>query len=132
MKINNKDWMPCYLDPDFNELQELADSHWDTIRILTIDEPRLTGTLHECIVMASGYGNTHETLARNIRNSFGLKRTPFCYDFILYKSCGKPYFNDLSTGNDEMEVEEMLRSFTTKQQQILVDLIALSDLRYDS
>jgi hypothetical protein len=131
MKINNSDWYPCYLNPDFSELEELANSHWDTVRILIIDEPRKP-EIHNQVIMASGYGNTHETLARTYRSYFKLKRTPFNYDFILYKRDGRAWFNDLTAGQDKVSVEEMLRSFTNEQARMFKDLLALSNLEADS
>lgn len=131
MKINPPDWYPCYLNPDDTELVELANSRWDTVRILTIDEPRLDGTLHEAIILASGYGNTHNTLVQNVKRSFGLTRAPWNSDFILFKMCGRAYFT--TPNQDRVPADQALRDwFTAGQQTILSELIKLSDLRYDS
>jgi hypothetical protein len=60
MKINSPDWYPCYLNPSFDEILELARSHWDTCRIMC-RQPH--GTVVEetpgDFVIASGQGWTH-------------------------------------------------------------------------
>lgn len=127
MKINNPDWFPCYLNPSFNELKELADSRWDTVRILIIDERNNKG-----IAIASGYGNTHTTIAHALQDHYKVKRAPFTHDFILYKRMGKAYINDPVIGRN-LSIDQALREyFTPEQTEILKELVNLSDLKFDS
>lgn len=44
---------PVYLNPNDSELIELAESRWDTLRVLESES---------ILCIASGYGNTHQTL----------------------------------------------------------------------
>lgn len=55
MKINDPNWYPAYLNPTFDELIELAKSGWDTCRILWNED-------NKDFIIASGYGNTHDSV----------------------------------------------------------------------
>jgi hypothetical protein len=69
---------PAYLDPTFDEMVHLADSRWDTLRVLEWEEG---------ILIASGYGNTHETLVYKWRSHYNITRKygglP-CWDPLIF------------------------------------------------
>lgn len=53
---------PIYLNPTDSELIELAESHWDTLRVMECDK---------VFVISSSYGNTHETLVQFYKKHVG-------------------------------------------------------------
>lgn len=62
---------PVYLNPTDNELIELAQSNWDTLRVMECDY---------CLVIGSGYGNTHETLVQLYKKHIGNGKTKERWD----------------------------------------------------
>lgn len=64
MKI--RDDYPIYLNPTNAELLELAESQWDSLRVMECDDT---------LVIASGYGNTHETLVQYYKKHMGGGKT---------------------------------------------------------
>ncbi len=72
MRINRPDWYPCYLNPSFDEILELAKSGWDTCRILA-DQPHgsVVDSTPGDIVIASGMGWTHSAQMDAYANHLG-------------------------------------------------------------
>jgi len=64
MKLTNRH--PIYLDPTDAELIELAESNWDTLRVLECSET---------LVIASGYGNTHSEMVDAYKCHIGKGKT---------------------------------------------------------
>ena len=62
---------PIYLNPTDAELIELGESRWDTLRVLSGPD---------VLVIASGYGNTHETLVQRYKRHSGGGKTSKRYD----------------------------------------------------
>ena len=75
---------PVYIDPTSSEVTELLGSGWDTIRGFIAD-----GEL--CI--ASGYGNTHESIAKAYKHFRDVKRPDFTDEFILIHAQHLGYMN---------------------------------------
>lgn len=123
MKLPCVTWTPnspVYMNPTFDELVELAKSHWDTIRILVLDETN-------DILLASGYGNTHECLVRSWRAHTSNKRGPYATPYILFHEQGRAYMNceDVS-----MRHREPYGRWPLEQQhlELLRDLVRESEL----
>ena len=57
---------PIYLNPTDTELVELASTEWDTLRVVECE-----GTF----LVASGFGNTHETLVQYYKRKNGEGKT---------------------------------------------------------
>lgn len=121
MKINHPDWTPCYLNPDFNEILELARSQWDTCRIaIALDSNDM--------VIASGYGNTHTSILERYRLHLNKRRTPSTDTFILYHEEGKAYLNlEDVTGKRKARIMDNLDLFGPHAETVQ-DLIRESDL----
>lgn len=62
---------PIYLNPTDEELIELAQSGWDTLRVMESDD---------CLVIGSGFGNTHETLVQYYKKMSGKGKTKERWD----------------------------------------------------
>ena len=132
MKINTDGWMPCYLNPTFDELQELADSSWDTCRILINER-------NGDMVIASGYGNTHSSIQELYMLHLGgtrredgrvyLRRSlhPSSDAYILYHSNRIALMNleDVS-GSQSARYDKW--PLDEKHLEVLRDLVQLSDL----
>jgi hypothetical protein len=63
---------PIYLNPTDKELIELAESNWDSLRVLESSDT---------LVIASGYGNTHESLAQFYKKHAGRGKTRERWNF---------------------------------------------------
>lgn len=79
MRINHPDWYPMYLNPDFGEILELAKSGWDTCRILYNES-------NSDIIIASGLGNTHNSMVIRYKEYLNKKRAPYCDSYILWRN----------------------------------------------
>lgn len=143
MKINHPDWYPAYVNPSFDELAELARSGWDTCRILVPygDDPC------EDMVIASGYGNTHDSVQSryfihlgateiSIHMGNGLQRRrwktngarlPQMQSFILHHRNGIAYMNQEDTGGGQCDRADRWH-LSDKHMEILKDLIRESNL----
>jgi hypothetical protein len=121
MKINHPDWYSSYLNPTFEEILELAKSGWDTCRILMNPD-------NNDLVIASGYGNTHSSIAERYRVALGKRRIPSCESYILYHENRIALLNleDVS-GSQRARVADNLDLFG-KHQDLIKDLIRESDL----
>ena len=81
---------PIYVNPTFDEIVEMAHSHWDTMRILVTNDI-LDRNRHD-FAIGSGYGNTHHSLVLGYRKYRGKKH--FSSDtYILYHENGRVYMN---------------------------------------
>lgn len=118
MKLSDN--YPIYLNPDFPELCELAKKSWDTIRVCTTE----TGN----ILLASGYGNTHNTILTYYRQYTG-NRYEFLDCFILYKEAGIAYFNTEDIQGGREKDRRWAKYFSTEHEEILRDLIKESNLQ---
>lgn len=111
---------PIYLNPDFNEICEIAKRGWDTIRICVSESNNL--------LLASGYGNTHNTISTYYKQTSLEAKREFLDCFILYKESGTAYFNteDIRGGNEKDR--RWQRFFDNSHAEIIKDLILESDL----
>ena len=114
------DSYPIYLNPNFNELLELAQAGWDTIRICV--EPDAND-----ILLASGYGNTHTCIARQYK---AINRRGLLDGFILYKEANIAYFNteDIRGGRAKHRSPGWEQYFSQEHEEIIKDLIRESNL----
>lgn len=113
------DWgehYPIFLNPDFNECLRLAKSGWDTLRILDDGEN---------IIIASGYGNEHNTLARFGRLHLGKRWN--ADPSILYHENGIAYLNASDMGGPE-KTTKIWKYFSDNHVEILKDIIRESGL----
>lgn len=107
---------PILIDPEFPELLRLGP--WDTIRICVDGDH---------IGLASGYGNTHDSVTKMMvahRCSTGLPET-----YILFREDGEYWFNleDL-TGGRKVSAERVFRRyFSDDHANILRDVIAIRE-----
>jgi hypothetical protein len=62
---------PIYLNPSDKELITLAESGWDSLRVMENDET---------LIIGSGYGNTHETLVQFYKKYAGGGKTKERWD----------------------------------------------------
>jgi len=114
MTINPPDWYFIYLNPTFEEVQKLAESMWDTCRIIKHEDD---------IVIASGLGNTHESMLKAYRtHTQNLRAMPEAY--ILYHRGGIAFFNleDLG-GSRAARAARWERFFCDLHIKMLKDLI---------
>jgi hypothetical protein len=123
VRINHPDWYPCYLNPDFGELMELAKSGWDTCRILVNPE-------NKDFIIASGLGNTHSSMVQCYRMFLGKRRAPATDSYILHHRGRIAYFNmeDFAEGQEYVRWPEWGADFADAHVEILKDLIRESDL----
>jgi hypothetical protein len=143
MRINHPEWYPCYINPSFDELIELAKSGWDTCRILV----PYSDQNNNDIVIASGYGNTHDSIQNRYFIHLGAtliekevdgriryrwktngKRLPSMNTYILYHDyTGIAYMNLEDTGgSDKARYEKW--DLDDNHLEILKDLIRESGL----
>lgn len=94
MNIQAKDWpYPIYLNPTQEELQELAQSNWDTLRILLTPDP-------EELVIASGLGNSYSSMLQAlIKFKNGILQDVDC--FVVYHENNRVFMNLEDWGGEE-------------------------------
>ena len=111
---------PIYLNPNFNEILELAQAGWDTIRICVESD---TGD----ILLASGYGNTHTSIARRYKI---INRRGLLDSFLLYKEGNIAYFNteDMRGGREKHRSPGWEKYFSQEHEEAIKDLIRESNL----
>lgn len=113
MRINHAEWFPMYLNPNFDEILELANSGWDTCRILHNQD-------NNDLVIASGYGNTHSSMVERYKIHLNKKRAPYCDSYILWKrgnraimnvegECEKPWPIDVLGSRNEDMIKDLVR-----------------------
>jgi len=94
MKLINN--YPIYLAPTLSDIEELGKDHWDTLRILVVNEIKSKVCPYpETLVIASGYGNTHNNLiqvARTFYATLGYRHI-FSDDYIAFHVLKVAYFN---------------------------------------
>jgi hypothetical protein len=115
MKITND--YPIYIDPTFDEICELAKSKWDTIRICRIEDL-------DCIILASGYGNTHASLVNAVKSYFNLKSVWIDNCAIIW------YRNNIAYMSEEGESQKHFNDklYKDSDNAIIKDLIRESGL----
>ena len=112
MNIGHKDWFPVYINPTLEEIEELTDQQWDTLRILVVSD-----TKELCI--ASGYGNTHSTMVKCLQAN-KQKRRVHTQDAILYFEGNRAYINDsYSDLGDKIPAKHWNRLFEENHRSIL-------------
>lgn len=120
--MNISEWpdgaYPIYLNPDFEDILKLAEHQWDTLRILFSED---------VLIIGSGHGNTHETLARAYRNHLKARRTPYLEAAIIHFS-GHKFYLDID-GDDHVLFEKRIVDMPDKWQPILRDAIRERDNR---
>jgi hypothetical protein len=141
MKINSENWYPCYLNPSYEEILELAATGWDTIRILA-EQPHMSPVEQDGdIVIASGYGNCHSSIMdRYAIQKGGYRKTadgrvryktsvPHLTPYILYHAGRIALFNlEDCSGSDKARYSDARKFFCGRHQEILKDIILASDL----
>jgi len=73
---------PVFLNPTFDELKELAKTNPDTLRIVEEDGQ---------VAIASGYGNTHDSVIKVAQSVWG--RRWFGIDYILFRHFHSWFWN---------------------------------------
>jgi hypothetical protein len=111
-----------YLNPTFNELTELSNRSWDSIRICVTEK--------DDILMASGYGNTHSSIIKQYRKLEGVNKYESLVCFILYKEAGVAYFNteDIVGGRLKHRSPGWEKYFSDNHVDMIKDIIRESDL----
>lgn len=119
---------PIYLDPDFAEVLEICKVGWDTLRVGTFTIPYSQTLENEHLVIASGYGNIHTTLAHAIRDHFRNKRI-MMDPYILHHRGGIAYFNLEDVGGSQYARYEKWSGFFRQEHvEIFKDIIRESGL----
>ena len=143
MKINHPDWYPSYVNPTFEEILELAHSSWDTCRILV---PYCQERDGEDIVIASGYGNTHDSIQSRYFVHLGMTeievsyngiprrrwrtngvRMPSMWSCILYHENGVALMNNEDSGGTQRDRYDRWH-LADNHLEILKDLVRESGL----
>lgn len=106
---------PIFINPDFAEIAELAKSGWDTVRICVDNEN---------IGVASGYGNTHQSVIDMMRVKLDDRRL-LPESYILFKEDGDFWFNceDMSGERKLHYKSAIARYFDSPHDEILSDLV---------
>lgn len=115
MKLLSSLNLPMYIDPTFDEICELAESHWDTIRILVSEDL-------DCLILASGYGFTHSTLVQVCKEYFKVKRFYTEKDAIIWTENGRAFLGECGD-DDSIKHRFDDHLFTNEQAQLLRDLV---------
>ena len=120
MKI--RDNYPIYINPDFNEVVEMARLGWDTMRIMQSQE---------YLVIGSGYGNTHNSLMQAAKALLKPREYHQLDPLIMYHEDGVVWFNceDVS-GNAKTPLRKMARELTLEQMTTIRELIKESGLTW--
>lgn len=123
MDIQDPNWnYPVYFEPTFDEIVQLAQSNWDTIRICVTESGNLA--------LGSGYGNTHSSMIQRLKVHLNQKYV-WCECYILYyaQSNHQALMNFVDiTGNEAVEYREWKKHFNSEQLETLKDLIRESNL----
>lgn len=141
MRINDPQWYPCYLNPTFDEIVELAKSGWDTCRILVVSSYDVERGLPNDFIIASGFGNTHGSVQTRYYIHLGAKRIevngrtrwrskanlPHLDPSILHHSNGIAYMNCEDIGGGQYDRIDKWPLDDT-HLEILKDLIRESEL----
>lgn len=105
---------PIYINPSTKDMFELAATGFDTVRICVEDE---------LLAVASGYGNTHQSVIDAVRQSLKIKRWhPETY--ILFKENNQYWFNleDIS-GDRKVFWRDVKSYFSDEHWNLISDLI---------
>jgi hypothetical protein len=116
---------PIYIDPTFDEIVELAKSQPDTLRVL--EDEHVTA-------LASGYGNTHDSVCKAVRLHLGNKRW-LGVDYILFNEMHQWFINPLGhlpTPHDRVPYERCLKYFEDKTQVAIKDFVRVYDELFTS
>ena len=128
-------WPPIYFDPTWEELVELLKS-FDTLRIGFVDTPNGESDL----VLASGFGNTHNTLARALGEmNPHLKPSPrdnlkygrMHGTCIFFEDAGRYWFNLSDFGAAEYTTpSEAIHHFRGRARRVVKDILQILDITY--
>lgn len=123
MNIAEYPRQPVYLNPDFDECVKLGRDAWDTLRICE-DET--------IFVIASGYGNDHQSIIVQLRAHLKIKRW-HPSTFIVYRKHSHIYFNfeDVS-GNKCVPWRDALRFFEPVHQVMIRDVLTTAEEKFSS
>lgn len=114
---------PIYVNPDFDEIKQIAERGWDTLRIMASDE---------YFIIGSGYGNTHSSLVVFAKNLLKKREMFHLLAYIMFHEGGRCYFNmDGKTDqkdDESMPASKALGYFCKWQQETIRDIIRESDL----
>ncbi|MDE1971013.1 MAG: hypothetical protein KGI50_05580 [Patescibacteria group bacterium] len=106
---------PIFIDPTFEEILELAKSRPDTLRILEDDDH---------LAVASGYGNTHDSVGKAAYKMLGHRWHPF--DYILYREQGRWWWNPMwhwDTKSEKVATDSNLVSISKRTEEFVKDFM---------
>jgi len=111
---------PIYINPDFGEIVELAKTKPDTLRIIE-------GYDNQNIAIASGYGNTHDSVVKGARVKLENKRWSG-FDYILYREAHEWFWNPMwhwPTESERVPVFEpiAIKHITNQLEQAIRDFV---------
>jgi len=131
-------YYPVYLNPTIQELTELAENQWDSLRVLTGDDIFLIG---------SGYGNTHNTLMFHYGEHLQLPRRermgytghvwrgkcPYLDPYIFFHDNSGIMLANLGDvgGPEKAMPRKWKKSMSAKDVETMVFIAELSNLRHD-
>lgn len=125
MKLFNElNWIPIYLDPTSEEITELGESKWDTVRILIVEKSWKTDKDNEHLCIASGYGHTHTSLVSALKAYYKVQRGLFTTPAILFFKQNVARFNlgDMC-GPDDASFVRATQYFSSSQMDIFRAII---------
>lgn len=112
---------PIYIDPDYGELLELAETKPDTLRICEGDE---------IVALASGYGNTHQSVTAGVRPVIKVRRWHPTTYILFHDGNGKWYMNPdghFPANSERVELSYAYRYITPKLKNIIADFVKICD-----
>lgn len=110
---------PIFINPEIPEVVELAKSGWDTVRICVEEE---------VLAIASGYGNTHQSVIEAVSALLKPKKRFFPETYILFREEGDFWFNleDVSGQRKAHYFSVIKQYFNPDHAAILRDLVQMS------
>lgn len=108
---------PIFIDPTFPEILTLCKERWDTLRLCVDDD---------IFAVASGYGNTHQSIIDIVKRAEGLRRWhPETY--IIFRDQG--FFFNLEDVNGGRRVpwEQCKGYFHPEHWDVITEIINQSE-----
>ena len=108
-----KNWPPIYFDPTWEECQDLIERGFDTLRIGIYTEKGV-----DYLVVASGHGATHNTIAQHLgrlnprrKQSMDGERYEFINSLIIFEHKGRLLLTD-GCQEDDDACKELAKQFS--------------------
>lgn len=123
MKYQHANWFfPIWINPDFDEMKEIAALKWDTLRVLETDDGKCD------LIIADGYGHTHSSTVQMYAAMLKLRRylIPTMSDVIIHHIRGQAYMNPCGFGSaDECVVASRWDNYLAKQNVYLIEQLCI-------